>query len=61
MEAKISMEGKTPVMTSHENHEPLASEKNRQKEVKSKSRAQSSERDRLVSKKHHYSKLLAVK
>ncbi|XP_062851683.1 transforming acidic coiled-coil-containing protein 2 isoform X2 [Trichomycterus rosablanca] len=46
MEAKISMEGKSPVVTSHETHEPPALVKSRQKESKSQSRAQSSERGR---------------
>lgn len=49
MEAKISMEGKSPVLSSCGAPEPLMLEKSKKREVHSQSRAQSSERDRMVS------------
>lgn len=49
MEAKISMEGKSPALPSCGAPEPLTLEKSKKREVHSQSRAQSSERDRMVS------------
>ncbi|XP_060781976.1 uncharacterized protein tacc2 isoform X2 [Neoarius graeffei] len=47
MEAKISMEGKSPALPSCGAPEPLTLEKSKKREVHSQSRAQSSERDRM--------------
>lgn len=49
MEAKISMEGKSPVLSSCGASEPLTVEKSKKREVHSQSRPQSRERDGMVS------------
>lgn len=49
MEAKISMEGKSPVLSSCGAPEPLTQEKSKKKEVHSQSQLQSTERGGRVS------------
>lgn len=49
MEAKISMEGKSPVLSSCGAAEPPTLENSKKSEIHLQSRAQSSERDKMVS------------